>query len=1137
MPVLESSADQKYTLQLPTVSFRVITDDKSAGRPVGVHSEQIKGYGYNDGADFEKPEHYIRYIEPIESELATRVEYDMDEQDQEWLDAINAERKKDQSGPVSYEIFEIIMDKLEKEWFDLIKKIPQPASHLPVEDSKCSICDDGEGENSNAIVFCDGCNLAVHQDCYGVPYIPEGQWLCRKCTVSPENPVSCVFCPNEGGAFKQTSGGHWAHLLCAMWIPEVSVGNAIYMEPIEGVEYVPKNRWKLVCSLCRERTGACIQCDNRSCFTAFHVTCARQMGLLQTMKSVLSDGVLRAFCVKHLPDGPREGYDDDDGSEFGATTQRRRSTHQHPANNAVTTKSARAHAKSYRPGPPIVPRKITDQLFAYVSKISIRKRQPFIERLCRYWSLKREARRGAPLLKRLHLEPWTASNASKQQSEEEKAKKLKFLTLLRNDLEKVRMLAELVRKREKEKLRQAQTIKDVVDSFIFPHYARLRLTLEKISAMDRNELFVHPVNRAEVPDYFEVIKEPMCWLYIDEKLEKNDYSHVSQFKRDIYLVLDNAMKYNAAETTFHRTAKRIKTNCQPLLDELDAISAHAAFSLGEDGLPNGVIDQSPDVGDLEPSLLLLQSLAQPAVDDPSHDFLASVFAFQMEKPKEPTPPPPSPPKKKERKYESAAERRQKWEEREAKYHDRMTASRPTRAARAAVSAFAEEAGVQLSSDVDNSGPSEPAKLNRRRSTRLPPSSTIQEESAPNSVKDGARPHRPQVGVAGIETIPVISDRERREMEKAMDIVTEKVDEKDQFKRFNVGWVLPEGSKRRRSAQPELSTSRPAPIRKPRQSKTASEVPSAQAHPASSSIPDPPSSSTKTGSSLSPPPSVQASPVNKIHSSPSKPNRKRKASSGTAEATPRKRSRPTAGVKEERQSDRTLASETRETTPRGSLTRNRKDRAKAKDALEDEDDITPIPSSMDVTPKSIKKNKRKAVDEEQEEGEDDITPLPSANATPRVAKKHKTDDTRDDPEEEDPYPVGTLVWAKLTSFPFFPAEVIDPEDPEQGVPNQVIFGRAAAEADNQATGLRTWLVRFFDAQASYGWIPAKQLDMLGDSDEVDEGYLAGKERGKTKGFRRPRMKQAVRKAYRAALSHKAEDGEDGEDDGQEGDVEV
>lgn len=57
-----------------------------------------------------------------------------------------------------------------------------------------------------------------------------------------------------------------------------------------------------------------------------------------------------------------------------------------------------------------------------------------------------------------------------------------FLVLLRNDLEKVRMLAELVRKREKEKLRQSQVIKDVVDIFIFPHYGKLRLTLEKISA-------------------------------------------------------------------------------------------------------------------------------------------------------------------------------------------------------------------------------------------------------------------------------------------------------------------------------------------------------------------------------------------------------------------------------------------------------------------------------------------------------------------------------------------------------------------------------------------------------------------------------------------------------------------------------
>ncbi|KAF8438273.1 PHD-zinc-finger like domain-containing protein [Terfezia claveryi] len=153
------------------------------------------------------------------------------------------------------------------------------------EDSKCAICDDGECENSNAIVFCDGCDLAVHQDCYGVPYIPEGQWLCRKCLNSPRQVVNCILCPNMDGAFKQTVTNAWAHLLCAMWIPEVVIGNQSFMEPIDGIEDIPKQRWKLTCYICRQRMGACIQCSNKNCFVAFHVTCARRARLFLKMKS------------------------------------------------------------------------------------------------------------------------------------------------------------------------------------------------------------------------------------------------------------------------------------------------------------------------------------------------------------------------------------------------------------------------------------------------------------------------------------------------------------------------------------------------------------------------------------------------------------------------------------------------------------------------------------------------------------------------------------------------------------------------------------------------------------------------------------------------------------------------------------
>ncbi|CAG8982252.1 hypothetical protein HYALB_00004486 [Hymenoscyphus albidus] len=49
------------------------------------------------------------------------------------------------------------------------------------DDAACSICLKLHTRKGNQILFCDGCDKAVHQKCYGVKDIPEGNWFCKDC--------------------------------------------------------------------------------------------------------------------------------------------------------------------------------------------------------------------------------------------------------------------------------------------------------------------------------------------------------------------------------------------------------------------------------------------------------------------------------------------------------------------------------------------------------------------------------------------------------------------------------------------------------------------------------------------------------------------------------------------------------------------------------------------------------------------------------------------------------------------------------------------------------------------------------------------------------------------------------------------
>lgn len=46
----------------------------------------------------------------------------------------------------------------------------------------CEICSKPDSEAPNEIILCDNCDFAVHQRCYDIAEIPEGDWLCKSCS-------------------------------------------------------------------------------------------------------------------------------------------------------------------------------------------------------------------------------------------------------------------------------------------------------------------------------------------------------------------------------------------------------------------------------------------------------------------------------------------------------------------------------------------------------------------------------------------------------------------------------------------------------------------------------------------------------------------------------------------------------------------------------------------------------------------------------------------------------------------------------------------------------------------------------------------------------------------------------------------
>ncbi|XP_021105260.1 protein Jade-3 isoform X2 [Heterocephalus glaber] len=260
---------------------------------------------------FVRPRKYIRCsspetIEPgyinIQELAASTCRYDLDDMDIFWLQEFNEDLTEMGHGPVDETLMEKTIEVLERHCYENMNHAIETEEGLGIEydeDVICDVCQSPDSEEGNDMVFCDKCNVCVHQACYGIIKVPEGSWLCRSCVLGIH--PQCLLCPKKGGAMKTNrTGTKWAHVSCALWIPEVSIAYPERMEPITKLSHIPPSRWALVCTLCKLKTGACIQCSVKSCITAFHVTCAFEHNL--EMKTILGEGdevKFKSYCLKH----------------------------------------------------------------------------------------------------------------------------------------------------------------------------------------------------------------------------------------------------------------------------------------------------------------------------------------------------------------------------------------------------------------------------------------------------------------------------------------------------------------------------------------------------------------------------------------------------------------------------------------------------------------------------------------------------------------------------------------------------------------------------------------------------------------------------------------------------------------------
>ncbi|KAG5246602.1 bromodomain-containing protein [Salix suchowensis] len=91
-----------------------------------------------------------------------------------------------------------------------------------------------------------------------------------------------------------------------------------------------------------------------------------------------------------------------------------------------------------------------------------------------------------------------------------------------------------------------------------PDKKLLVFILDRLQKKDTYGVFSEPVDPEELPDYFDIVENPMDFSTARKKLDEGAYTNLEQFEKDVLLICSNAMKYNSPGTIYYRQARAMQ---------------------------------------------------------------------------------------------------------------------------------------------------------------------------------------------------------------------------------------------------------------------------------------------------------------------------------------------------------------------------------------------------------------------------------------------------------------------------------------------------------------------------------------------------------------------------------------------------